>query len=153
MSFMQNWKRNWWIIWRYFLAHAECTTSHCRQRNIGFIAKRAKWCGSGRLIDADGYQLDPLNCEAIQNMEFVKTADELSQCLHCCRWMSSYTPSILQKMEPVRIILDKGYKPEGKEWSRAWTTPQHSEFYGAEFMACPLQMYKKLSEGPLYYLN
>lgn len=74
--------------------------------------KNIRWCG--RIIDTDGYKLDRQNSQAIQNMEFPNTADELSQFVHACRWMSSCIPSFGKRMQFLSNMLEEATKLVGK---------------------------------------
>lgn len=71
------------------------------------FAEKIKWCG--RIIDEEGYQLHPQNYEDIHCMEFPITADELSQFVHCCWWMSACIPAGHRRMEPLKNILEVSY--------------------------------------------
>lgn len=91
----------------------------CRKHNLILSAKKCvffkeetRWYG--RIIDSEGYRMDPQNIEAIRNRSFQITADELCQFIHCCRWMSTCIPDFHRKSEPLMSILEAAYKLAGK---------------------------------------
>lgn len=55
-----------------------------------FYTKKVKW--SERIINSNGYRLDPRNLKATRQMEVPKLASELCQILQCCGWMSRCIP-------------------------------------------------------------
>lgn len=77
-----------------------------------FFTRMVKWCG--RIIDRDGYQLDPRNIEALRTMEAPITASELCQFIHCCRWMSNCIPDYHRIVKPLDEVLEKAYAKAGK---------------------------------------
>lgn len=77
-----------------------------------FYARRVKWCG--RIIDSEGYQLDPRNIQAIRSMDAGTSAAELCQFIHCCRWMSTSIPDVHKKIQPLAEIIEKAYHIAGK---------------------------------------
>lgn len=91
-----------------------CTRHNLRvsAKKTVLYTKRVKWCG--RIIDSEGYQLDPRNMEAIQKMEAPINASELCQFVHCCRWMCNSIPNFHQKIQPLNEILEAAYKQAGR---------------------------------------
>lgn len=77
-----------------------------------FYSKEVRWCG--RIIDSEGYKLDPRNIECIRNMEPPVNAMELCQFTRCGRWMSTVTPDLHRKVHLLSEILEKAYKQAGK---------------------------------------
>lgn len=59
-------------------------------------------------------QMDPRNIEAIENMYFQETADEVCQFLHCSRWMSCCIPDFHLKSQSLSEILEDAYKQTGR---------------------------------------
>lgn len=47
-----------------------------------FFLKNVLW--GGRIINPEGYHLNPPNIEAIKDMEYPTTADEQYEFIHCC---------------------------------------------------------------------
>lgn len=82
-----------------------------------FFKKEIKWCG--RIIDGDGYRLDPRNIEALKNIHAPQTAGELCEYIHCCRWMSTAIPDFARRSGPLDELLEKAYKKVGKRTKRA----------------------------------
>lgn len=81
-------------------------------RKCVFYSKSVRWCG--RIIEKDGYTLDPRNIEALRNMHFPVTADELCQFIHCCRWMAAAIPDFNKRCQPLNEALEKAYALTGK---------------------------------------
>lgn len=84
----------------------------CAKHNLYLSAKKCvfftssiKWCG--RVIDSEGYRLDPRNAEALSDMQPPTKADELCEFIHCCRWMSSSIPDFNRRIGPLNDILKK----------------------------------------------
>lgn len=76
------------------------------------LYKKSKWCG--RIIDDEGYQLDPRNMDSIKTMNTPVNAADLCQFIQCCRWMSSSIPDMHQKIQPLNDILENAYTLTGK---------------------------------------
>lgn len=81
-------------------------------RKCSFYSNSVKWCG--RIIDKDGYRLDPRNVDALRNMKFPITADELCQFVHCCRWMATAIPDFNKRCLPLNEALEAAYAITGK---------------------------------------
>lgn len=90
---------------------------HAVSNEMPNFAKTVRWCG--RIIDAEGFQLDPRSSDSTQNMKFPIAANELSRFLYCSRCMSSFIPSIHQRMKPQGNLLEETYKMAGKRKSPA----------------------------------
>ena len=70
----------------------------CRQHGLLLSAKKSvlfarelKWCG--RIIDAQGYRMDPSNVAGLQNMDLPRNPADLAQLFYCCRWMAISIPN------------------------------------------------------------
>ena len=82
-----------------------------------FFSSQIKWCG--RIFSAKGYTMDPTNSESLRNMSEPKTADELCQFVHCCRWMSVVIPNFVQRVAPLVELLEAAYKKSGRRTKRS----------------------------------
>lgn len=96
------------------MEHLNTLLSICREYNLKvsatkgqFFQTKVKCCG--RIIDESGYQLDPLNVDAIRNMGVPSTADKLCQFIHCCGWMSHCTPNSHKISQLLSNILEEAY--------------------------------------------
>lgn len=58
--------------------------------------------------------MDPGNIEAIENMDFPETADELCLFLHFCRWMANFIPEFQYKSKMLSEFLVQAYKQSEK---------------------------------------
>ena len=81
------------------------------------FSSQIKSCG--RIISAKGYTMDPTNFKALRNMSEPKTADELCQFVHCCRWMSVVIPNFVQRVAPLVELLEAAYKKSGRRTKMA----------------------------------
>lgn len=72
-----------------------------------FHTKKSKRCG--RIIDEDGYQLNPQNIEALRTMEAPIVASELCQLIHCRRWMSNCIPDLHRAVKTLDFVLGGTY--------------------------------------------
>lgn len=86
----------------------------CRQHNLylstkkrSFYEKEVKWCG--RIIDSPGYRKDPSNFQAMRNLKYPQTVDELCQFIHCCRWMSTNICNFHFLIMPLDQVLKEAY--------------------------------------------
>lgn len=77
-----------------------------------FYKSKVKLCG--RIIDGNGYQLDPPNIEALHSMEAPITASKLCRFMHCCRCMSNCIPNFRKTVKPLDEILEEAYEKDGK---------------------------------------
>ena len=101
-----------------------------------FFATSLKWCG--RIINSDGYTMDPSRIEGLQDMQMPQTADELSQFMHCCRWMSLSIPEFFRRIAPLSNVIEEAHTVSGKRntqsikgmqlRSLSWGTEQESAF-------------------------
>ena len=82
-----------------------------------FFTKSVKWCG--RVISAKGYTMSPANSAALQDMNEPRTADELCQFIHCCRWMATVIPNFVQEVAPLVELLEAAYKKSGRRTKRS----------------------------------
>lgn len=86
-------------------------------KKSSFFAWSIIWCG--RIIEKDGYRLDPSRAEGIRNMEEPQTTDELCQFVHCDRWMPSSIPDFGRTCAPLNELLEKAYDKAGKRKKRS----------------------------------
>ena len=101
-----------------------------------FFSKSLKWCG--RIIKPDSYTLDPSRIQGLRDMDTPKTADELLQFVHCCRWMSLAIPDFAKQIAPLTSILEDAYNISGKRTKRSvkniqlsslsWGAPHRNAF-------------------------
>jgi len=82
-------------------------------RKSVLFARELKRCG--RIINADGYTMDPATVEGLKNMELPITAAELAQFVCFCRWMSQ--PSLISTSEwhPFPTYWNKHMRSQGSE--------------------------------------
>lgn len=90
----------------------------CRKRNLfislkktAFFSNSIKWCG--RIIDSDGYRMEPANWETLRTASVPMTADELCQFVHGAIWVSETIPMLHEKIQPLRDILESAYEKPG----------------------------------------
>ena len=86
-------------------------------RKCEFFTKRVRWCG--RVINKDGYQLDPARIEGLRAMDVPRTADEVCEFVHSCRWMSLSIPDFARRVEPLVELLEKAYAKSGRRTKRS----------------------------------
>lgn len=100
------------------------------------FTKKVKWCGW--IIDETGVQCDPRRLNALREGSEPVTGEELSQFVHCLRWMSSYIPDFSRRVAPLRGILEDAYPRSGKRTTRSvrniklrdlYWGPQHSKAF------------------------
>lgn len=78
-----------------------------------FLANEIKWCG--RLINCNGFKMDPSNISAFKAIKLPVTAYEFCQFVHCCRLMSISLPNFAQMVAPLDEIFEKlTVRVEGK---------------------------------------
>ena len=82
-----------------------------------FFCKELKWCG--RIVTAKGYKMDPARLDALRQMDNPKTASELAQFVHCCRWMSSAIPNFQEMVMPLNDVLETAHRKVGKRTTRS----------------------------------
>lgn len=97
------------------LHRLEEVISICDEHNLFLSAKKSilfdtsiHWCG--RIINKDGYKMDPTNAEGIRTMIPPIAAEELSQFIHCCRWMSTAIPDFAKRSAPLVDVLERAYR-------------------------------------------
>lgn len=81
------------------------------------FAQEIKW--SGRLVNGEGYTMDPPNVEGLRDMHEPLTADKLCEFIHCCRWMATAIPDFERWISPFSVRLEKAYAKAGKRKKRA----------------------------------
>ncbi|CAN8061293.1 unnamed protein product [Agarophyton chilense] len=100
----------------------------CKENNLmisakksTFFAKEIKWCG--RLVNGDGYTMDPANVEGLRDMHVPQTADELyASNNHWAGVVTQTSPETLkkpfaeQKHEPL-AFLGNTFKDAQTNWS------------------------------------
>lgn len=70
-----------------------------------------KWCG--RIIDGNGYTLDPANYEAFKNATNPTNGAELCHFVHVATWRFNAIPFLHKQIEPLNSFLKKAYKAAG----------------------------------------
>ena len=73
-----------------------------------FFWKSLRWCG--RNVQACGYPLDPIRIQGLREMHLPKTAEEILQFVHCCRWMPLAIPDFARRIAPFDLVLDEAYQ-------------------------------------------
>ena len=86
-------------------------------RKCRLFCKELKWCG--RIITGEGYRLDPVKLSGLQDLHTPRSADELSQFVHCSRWMASAIPDLARRIKPLNDILEDAYTRVGRRTKRA----------------------------------
>ena len=79
--------------------------------------KEMRWCG--RIIEKDGYVMEPARLEALQAMQVPEYADELSTFIYCCRWMQISLPGFVKHVHVLNEVLEKAYRKTGKRTKKA----------------------------------
>lgn len=82
-----------------------------------FFAKEIKWFG--RLVNGDGYTMDPANIAGLRDMHAPERAEELCEFIHCCRWMATAISDFDRRVTPLNDILERAYAKAGKRKKRA----------------------------------
>ena len=82
-----------------------------------FFVREVKWCG--RVVSKDGYRLDPLRLSALQEWDVPKTAGELCEFIHCCRWMSINIPAFTERVEVLNEVVENAYKMSNKRTKKS----------------------------------
>lgn len=84
--------------------------SICREHNLFLSAKKCRfflrkvtWCG--RVIDSNGYSMDPHRLSGLEHFEDPTKAAELCDFVHCCNWMSTCIPNFVNIVKPLREVL------------------------------------------------
>ena len=96
----------------------------CKKHNLflsakkcSFFAEEIKWCG--RLINKNGYRMDPSNAHMLKTMTTPVTAGELCEFVHCIRWMAISIPCFTEKVAPLSALLEKAYEKSGERTKRS----------------------------------
>eukprot|EP00171_Calliarthron_tuberculosum_P020891 IDg20891t1 len=96
----------------------------CMQRNLYLSARKStlftrevKWCG--RIINKNGYKMDPARIEGLKSMHMPQTAEELNQFIHCLRWMSRSIPNFEKRVAPLIAVVDEAFQISGKRTKRS----------------------------------
>ena len=82
--------------------------------------------------------MNPSRIEGLRDMQMPQTADELSQFVHCCRWMSLSIPDFVRRIATLANVLGEAHTFSGKRTTRSirgmqlrslsWGTEQKSAF-------------------------
>ena len=109
-------------------------------RKCVLFAREIKWCG--RLVSGTGYKIDPASLSGLKDMHLPATADELSQFLNCCKWMTLAIPQFVERTAALSELLEKAYSVSGRRTSRSirrlqvhhlgWGPPHEREFLGLQ---------------------
>lgn len=86
-------------------------------RKCVFFTETVRWCG--RLISKDGIKMDPTRVLALRDLDTPRTAGELSQFVHCLRWMSNSIPQFSERSAILNDVLEKAYKRTGRRTKRS----------------------------------
>lgn len=86
-------------------------------RKSKLFRKELRWCG--RIVSGDGYKLDPTRLSGLQEMHIPRTAEELSQFIYCCRWMSLAIPNFTQRIGPLNDVLEEAFAKSGKRTKKS----------------------------------
>lgn len=86
-------------------------------RKCKLFCKELRWCGC--IISGDGHKLDPTRLSGLQTMGLPKTAEELAQLIHCCRWMSLSIPDFTRRIVPLNDMLEAAFKKAGKRTKKS----------------------------------
>ena len=83
--------------------------------------------------------MDPSNMSGLRDMNILKTANELCEFVHCCRWMSLVIPNFAALIEPLTAVLESAYAKTGRCTKRSikgirlhtlsWGTEQEKVFH------------------------
>ena len=111
-----------------------------------FFSRSLKWCG--RIINQDRYTLDPSRIQGLRDMEMPQTAGELSQFVHCCRWMLLAIPNFASRVAPLTDTLEEAHEISGKRTSSLSRTYRFSVWHGALPVRKRFGIYKKRCERP-----
>lgn len=101
------------------ISHLETIFKECKEYSfmwseskcILFIMKLKQ---GRRTIDTDEFQLDQRDFDAIRYVQFLVTAEKLSQFKYCFPWMSAAIPTFHELVESLNNILEAAYKLTGK---------------------------------------
>ena len=100
-----------------FFQTCEAHGLYLSAKKCEFFESEVKWCG--RIISEKGVRLDPLRLSALQQWDEPKTAGELSEFVHCCRWMATSIPAFTERVEVLNELLENAYKLSNKRTKKA----------------------------------
>lgn len=96
----------------------------CEEKNLKLSAKKClfflrevTWCG--RIVDEDGVRFDPSRLSGLQKTSLPRNAGELCEYVYCLQWMSTAIPNFIERIAPLRDILEAAYKKAGSRKKRA----------------------------------
>ena len=102
----------------------EAFISNCRAKNLKvsikkstFFSESVRWCG--RVIDEEGVQFDTTSISSLNVAELPKSAAELCEFVHCMQWMESSIPDFVERVAPVKEVLEEAYRRAGARSKKA----------------------------------
>ena len=97
-----------------------------RERGLRLNPEKSQVCRSsvtyvGHTLCKDGLTPDPKKIEAVQQMNYPKSKEELQRYLGIITYLAKFIPSLSQRAEPLRLLLEKDVMWHwGEEQSKAY---------------------------------
>ena len=63
--------------------------------------------------------MDPSRIEGLRDMQMPQTVDELSQFVHCCRWMPLSIPDFVRRIAPLANVLEEAHMVSEKRTTQS----------------------------------